>query len=369
MMATRSIGAAERRLALVRGKLDQWEVDALFVSHAANRRWLSGFTGSAGHLLVTRQLAILATDFRYWDIAQAQAPDFELFKLIRRDDDLAKLIARAGTTRIGLEARHTSLSEFRQLNRIENVSWVALEKGLEQLRKVKDDSEVEAIRAAAAIADQAMSLVNRLARPGMSELVMAWELEKTMRDQHSSVRLAFPVTVASGPNSALPHHQSGERCLEAGDMLIVDMGAEVNGYKSDLTRSFYLGENLVDEYWPIYNLVLAAQSAVVGGARPGMNARQLDALGRDLIEEAGFGANFGHGMGHGIGLEIHEDPFLSQHAKSAEETLTAGSVFTVEPGIYLPGRGGVRIEDLLLLGQDGPETLSHSPKTPVIPLR
>jgi Xaa-Pro aminopeptidase len=358
---------ASDRLARVRQMFPEWTIDALYVTHAANRRWLSGFNGSAGQLLVTRDQAILSTDFRYWEAAQVQAPGFELHRHSRRDGEIARLIAGTGSTRIGLEARHVSLSEFKLLNSIQGISWISLDASLELFRKVKDDSEIEAIRAAAAIADRAMGLVNSLARPGISELALAWELEKRIRDRDGA-RMAFPIIVASGPNSALPHHQSGQRLLQSGDALIVDMGAEVNGYKSDLTRSFYMGEDPAGEYWRIYDLVLTAHSTALEGARPGISARQLDALGRDLIEGAGYGQAFGHGLGHGIGLEVHEDPFLSQRPQAETEILSTGNVITIEPGIYLPGWGGVRVEDLLLFGPTGAESLSQCPKTPLIPL-
>ncbi len=176
--------------------------------------------------------------------------------------------------------------------------------------------------------------------------------------------IAFDIIVASGPNSALPHHHSGERRLQAGDIVIVDLGAQVDGYKSDLTRTFYLGETADDAFWDIYNTVEAAHAAAIGGIRPGVTGKDVDALARDLITAAGHGDHFGHGTGHGVGLEIHEEPRFSR--LSEKTIIPAGAVMTVEPGVYLPGYGGVRIEDLVLVTSGGAEYLSAAPKSPLI---
>ena len=178
--------------------------------------------------------------------------------------------------------------------------------------------------------------------------------------------LAFHVIVASGPNSALPNHHPGSRCLQAGDAIVVDMGAQVDGYKSDMTRSFYLGEQPTDRYWEIYQLVLRAQTAVFQQARPGMSLKAVDALARDVLTEAGHAEHFGHGLGHGLGLDIHEDPFLSPRAAD-EDTIDVGTVVTIEPGCYLPDWGGVRLEETALMTESGLMPLTHCPKEPSIP--
>ena len=179
-------------------------------------------------------------------------------------------------------------------------------------------------------------------------------------------RPAFDIIVASGPNSALPHHRPGDRVLQAGDIVIVDLGAEFDGYKSDLTRTFYLGTSPENRFWEIYNTVQAAQQAAIGGIRPGVTGKAVDSLARDLITAAGHGDHFGHGTGHGVGIDIHEDPRFS---KVSEKTIIPdGAVMTVEPGIYLPDYGGVRIEDLLLVTPEGYSYLSAAPQTPLIPI-
>jgi Xaa-Pro aminopeptidase len=231
---------------------------------------------------------------------------------------------------------------------------------------VKTAVEIQKLRAAAAITDKAMAQVNQLARPGMTEKELAWALERQMREDGAD-GMAFPVIVASGPNSALPHHQTSNRRLQVGDVIIVDMGAELNGYKSDMTRSFYLGDEPTEKFWEIYNLVLAAHTAVFDQLRPGMTLRQIDSIARDLITAAGQSEHFGHGLGHGVGLDIHEAPFLSQRAPK-EARIQAGMTVTIEPGIYIPGWGGIRIEDFAWVTKNGLEQISHCPKTAVISL-
>lgn len=353
----------EERLAQVREKLDAWQIGGLLITSAANRRWLSGFTGSAGSLLVTRDHAILATDSRYWEQMRRQSPHFTLFEDKRRPEDTAAFIHAAGVTEIGLEAQHVTLHEAQQLREIDDVSWIELEETLEPLRVVKSTAEMEQIRAAAAITDAVMAQVNALARVGMTERELAWELEKRLREGGAEAT-AFTIIVASGPNSALPHHRPGDRRLAPGEPLIVDMGAQLNGYMSDLTRTFHLGSRPDEQFWSIYNLVLAAQTAVLEQAQAGMTGRAIDAIGRGVINDAGHGEHFGHGLGHGVGLEIHERPSLS--SRRGDEVVPAGAVITVEPGVYISGWGGVRIEDLLQVTAEGTIPLSRCPKDPLI---
>jgi Xaa-Pro aminopeptidase len=352
----------QERLTAVRAKFDEWKVHGLLIGSAANRRWLSGFTGSSGQLLITREQAYLATDGRYWERATQEAPAFTLIKHQRTAEDAENFIRAAQVERIGVESQHTTIAELRQLQKIKRINWFSLPDTVEGLRAVKTAVEVEAIKAAAAITDYAMSQVNQIAKPGMTEKQLAWELEKIMREAGADA-MAFPVIVASGPNSALPHHRVGERPLQAGDVIIIDMGAELNGYSSDLTRTFFLGSDPGPQFRHIYEMVHLAQTNALQKLRPGMTSKEADALAREVIEDAGYEENFGHGLGHGVGLEIHEAPALSWRF---EERLPTGSVITIEPGIYLTGWGGVRIEDLIYLAEDGPHLLSQCPKNPII---
>ena len=352
----------QERLTAVRTKLSQWKVEGVLISSAANRRWLSGFTGSSGHLLLTHEKALLATDGRYWEQAAAEAPAFTLFKHQRTKEDNENFIYSAAVVKIGVEAQHTTLAEWHQLRQIKRINWFSLPQTVEALRGVKTAVELEAIQAAAAITDLAMSQVNQIAKLGMTEKQLAWELEKIMREAGAD-GMAFPIIVASGPNSALPHHRTGERPLQVGDILLIDMGAERNGYKSDLTRTFYLGSEPSAQFRLLYELVQMAQTNALTHLRPGMTSKEGDALAREVIEDAGHGEHFSHGLGHSLGLEIHESPGLTWRL---EETLPADATITIEPGIYLPGWGGIRIEDLIYLTADGPVLISHCPQNPLI---
>jgi Xaa-Pro aminopeptidase len=363
MEQERSVLTGER-LAAVRRQMDEWQVGSVLIGSAANRRWLSGFTGSAGWLLVTRQKAWLGTDFRYWEQAARQAPALELARFKGRTDEaLAQLIKDEAASPVGIEADHLTVSGYDTLQKIEGIAWRKLRKSVEPLREVKAPEELAAIRAAAAITDLTMARVNDLAQAGLTERELAWQLEKVMR-QAGADSVAFPVIVASGPNGALAHHRPGDRRLQSGDTIVVDMGAARDGYMSDLTRTFYLGNQPDEHFWHVYNLVLQAQTAVLQQARAGMTGKEVDALARDVIAAAGHGDEFGHSLGHGVGLEVHEGPRFSYLAE--EDTMPAGAVVTVEPGIYQPGWGGVRIEDLILLTETGLERLSHCPKQPLI---
>jgi Xaa-Pro aminopeptidase len=351
------------KLARVRNCFDQWRVDGILITGAANRRWLSGFTGSAGQLLVTHDRAILSTDSRYWEQATQQAPEFEVYRHKNEKDDTLKFLQSGGASRLGFEARQMTVAELKALKKNRGFSWRPLNSTLEPFRAVKTDDELTMIRAAAKITDATIAQFPRLARVGQSERQVAWELEKFMREAGAD-RPAFDIIVASGPNSALPHHRPGERRLQAGDCVVVDLGAEVSGYKSDLTRSFYLGDPVDDRFFNIYATTLEAQLAAIEAIRPGVTGKAVDKRARDVIEAAGHGEHFGHGTGHSLGLEIHEEPRFSRLLKKM--IIPERSVMTVEPGIYLPGFGGVRIEDLVVVTAEGASYLSEAPKSPII---
>ncbi len=353
------------KLALVRDQFEKWRVDGLLIASATNRRWLSGFTGSAGQLLITTDRAILFADSRYWEQAEQQAPAFEIFRNKDQKEDLPNFLKKGGAKRIGYEAGHVTVLGARQLKKNREFGWRALNETVEPFRAIKTAEEIELIREAARITDRTVAEFPRLARAGMTEQAVAWEVEKFMREAGAD-RIGFDIIVASGPNSAKPHHHPGNRVLSPGDIIIVDLGAEFGGYKSDLTRTFYLGDPADEQFWNIYNIVYQAQTAAIDGIRAGVTGKAVDDLARGVIEAAGHGDHFGHGTGHSLGLDIHENPRFSK--RSEKVILPAGAVMTVEPGIYLPGYGGVRIEDLILVTEDGAEYLSQAPKSPLIPL-
>ncbi|KPJ52335.1 MAG: hypothetical protein AMJ37_03110 [Dehalococcoidia bacterium DG_18] len=347
------------RLESLRQRLGEAGLDAILISQGENRRYLSGFTGSAGFLLISQRSAILATDFRYIEQAKSQAPDFDIF---RTDGELPKwfleLVSSLRAKKIGFEATDLSVATYRQLvaNAGEN-QIVSTEELVESFRAVKDEEELELISRVVEISDAAFEGVASMIHPGMTEKEVAWELEKSLREKGSE-GIPFDLIVAAGPNSALPHHQPTERAILRGEPVVIDMGARFQGYSSDLSRTICLG-NTDKRFEKIYDLVLGAQLTAIATIEAGMSGEQADGLARTVIEQGGYGDNFGHGLGHGIGLAPHEMPRLGRNSPSI---LTDGMVFTIEPGIYISGWGGVRIEDVVVLEQGRVRVLSKAKK-------
>ena len=340
----------------------------MLVSDLINVRYLSGFTGSNAALLVFAddRPAVLATDSRYRTQASRQAPDLEVSIERACGRHLARHAAAAGTRRIGFESHVVTVDGYDTLRAAldgegcaPSAELVRASGLVESLREVKDDNEKALLRTACAAADAALAdLVNAGGlRPGRTERAVARELEANMGHRGADAR-AFETIVATGANSAIPHHRPTDAVLRAGDFVKIDFGARVAGYHSDMTRTFVLG---APAEWQreIYDLVHTAQRAGVAALEQGAELSEVDGASRRLIEQAGYAEFFGHGLGHGVGLQIHEAPGISAAAVGA---LRAGSVVTVEPGVYLPGRGGVRIEDTVLVGEHGTELLSRFPK-------
>jgi Xaa-Pro aminopeptidase len=355
----------EQRLARLRSLLPGLGVDGLLVSQPENRRYLSGFTGSAGTLLITATHALIVTDFRYYEQVGRQSLLFELVRTKRElAEVLAEMLQRAGVARAGFEANHATVADLETWKAAApDAQWQPTRQVVEGLRAIKDEAEIEALRRAITLTDEALAAASAGARPGMTENELAWSIESYMRT-HGADAVAFELIVAGGPNSALPHARAGDAALVPGEPIVIDIGAEVDGYHGDLTRTVCFGEpNDPERFWKVYNTVLHAQVAAEAGIRPGMGGREADALARDLIVDAGYGEAFGHGLGHGVGLEIHETPLLGRNSTA---TVAAGMVITIEPGIYLPGWGGVRIEDIVLVTQHGAEVLSRAPKNPIL---
>lgn len=348
----------------LRAKFEQWEVDAVFIRSDLNRRWLTGFTGSLGYVIVTRDRAMLATDGRYWTQAADEAVGFEIYEYVREAGAMKAYLESAEIETLAIESNHTTLQQFVAMRKAEGITFKAVNNLCDELRYVKTAQEIEKIKAAAAITDYAMAQVNEIAQVGMTEKALAWELEKLMRERGAD-KLAFDTIVASGENGAKPHHSPSDRQLQAGDAITIDMGACLDGYHSDLTRTFYMGSQPDAAFLEIYTLVEDAHATSIAQIRPGMTSKEADALARDVIEQAGQGDNFKHSLGHGVGLEIHEGPSLSRHKS---EVIPVGSVVTIEPGVYVEGWSGVRIEDLGIVTEDGFVAISKCPKNPIIPI-
>ena len=351
------------RLTKLRASLPEHEIDAILISQPQNRRYLSGFTGSAGILVITADRAVIATDFRYYEQVGREAPGFELAKITTRVQDLLpEILADLGVKRLGFESQHVTVEQLNTMSAAtEGVEWLSLENAVEKIRAVKDRDEIDALRRSSALNDAAFAHLLEVIRPGMTEREAAWEIEAYMRS-HGASKVAFDLIVAAGPNGALPHARPGDRAIETGAPVVVDIGCVLDDYCSDMTRTFCLGEPPA-RYLEVWNLVLQAQEAAKAVLRAGATGVQADAAARDLIAGAGYGDYFGHGLGHGVGLAVHEGPRAS---RLSEDTFEAGMSLTVEPGIYLPGEFGVRIEDLVIIGQDGIEILSNTPKRPVV---
>ena len=351
------------RLTKLRAILPEHDIDAMLISQPENRRYLSGFTGSAGVLVITVERAVMATDFRYYEQVGRQAPDFELARITDRLSDLLpEVLADLGIKRLGFESQNVTVEQLNTLSKAtEGVEWLPLENTVEKIRAVKDQGEIDALRRSAALNDAAFTHLLEGIKPGMTEREAAWEIEVYMRS-HGASKVAFDLIVAAGPNGALPHARPGDQAIQPGAPVVVDIGCVLDGYCSDMTRTFCLGEPS-SRYLEVWNLVLQAQEAAKAVVRAGATGVEADAAARDLIAEAGYGDYFGHGLGHGVGLAVHEGP---RAGRLSEDTFQAGMSLTIEPGIYLPGEFGVRIEDLVIIGQDGIEILSNTPKRPVV---
>ncbi|MGQ9786380.1 MAG: M24 family metallopeptidase [Anaerolineae bacterium] len=355
------------RLRRVRQLMQEQQLAALLVSAAHNRRYLSGFTGSAGVLLITQERQGIATDFRYYEQVRRQCPDWELFQVGRDfEGHLANLLHALGVQggAVGYEAAHVSVETWRRWSAAvgESVTLVDTVGLVEWLRQVKDEEELQAVRHAIAIAEQAWSQLLGVLRPGMSEREVAWQLESSMRTLGAEA-VAFPLIVAAGPNGALPHAAVSERPIQAGEPIVIDFGCIVEGYCSDITRTICLGRPSDERYWELWQLVQRAQQAALRGVKAGMSGTEADRLAREVIIAAGLGEHFGHGLGHGIGLAAHEAPRLNP---TSSDVLSAGVIVSIEPGIYLSDWGGVRIEDMVLLHPDGAEVLTQVPTVPIL---
>ncbi len=352
------MGADRRgdRQAALRRRLLDLGLDGILVTHGPNIRYLTGFSGSAGLLLVTPSRITLITDFRYAEQAPAEAGDaaeivVELSNLWER---LRRVLEPGPRLRIGIERERLTVRDADRLARLEVSDAVPTSEVVEGLRAVKDEVEVAAIRAAATLAQDALAELLPSIRPGQTELEIAARLELALRVRGSEWH-PFETIVASGPRSALPHARASGRVVGAGEWLLIDFGARLSGYCSDLTRTVLVGGRADQRQREIYGVVATAQKAALAGLMPGLSGREADALARDIIDAAGYGPAFGHSLGHGLGLEVHEGPRLS---RMAQEPLPAGAVVTVEPGIYLQGWGGVRLEDDIHLTATGAQCIT-----------
>ena len=352
------------RVEKLRRKLEQQAVDAILISQPENRYYLSGFTGSSGFLLITSKDKVLATDFRYIEQVKIEASDYEILKIAGGPDKwIPELLSAHNITRLGFEAEDLTVSICHLFTDIlckvsPGLEFIPLEGIVESLRAIKEVSETDLIRRAIAITDSATEYIEDTIHAGMTEKELAWSIETYLRE-NGSESLPFEIIVASGPNAALPHARPSARAIGEGEPVIIDMGARYEGYSSDISRTFYIGP--ADEtYIRVYDTVRRAQEEAIMYIKAGITGGEADQLSRKIIEQAGYGEAFGHSLGHGIGLACHELPRLGP---GSNERLTDGMVFTIEPGIYLSGWGGVRIEDDVTIENGAVKVLSQAWRT------
>lgn len=351
------------RLARLKEKMSQEEIDGFLITSPYNLRYFTNFTGTTGLALVTKEQAFFVTDFRYTQQAAKQAQGFEIVKNSGNIfAKVAELVEKNAVHTLAFEEDYISFSEYSLLEElITESSLVPISGLLESLREVKDDQEIARIKQACSIADQAFDHILKMVQPGMTEIEIANQLDFFMRSLGAS-GVSFETIVASGVRSAMPHGVASNKTIEQSDIITLDFGCYYEGYVSDMTRTFAIGDP-GEQLKEIYQIVLDAQLKVIEAAKPGISGIELDAVARDYIASFGYGEAFGHSTGHGIGLDIHEGPNVSMRA---DKTFVPGNVITDEPGIYLPDVGGVRIEDDLLITSTGNEILTQSPKELII---
>lgn len=337
-------------------------ISSFLITSPYNLRYLTGFTGTTGLALIGLEEAFFITDFRYTEQAAKQCVGFEIVKNVGPIlEVVADLVESKNIENLGFEESFVSFKQYVELEGLLEVDLIPVSGRVEELREIKDEEEIAIVEKACEIADKAFSHILTYIKPGMTEIQVANELDFYMRSLGAS-SVSFETIVASGLRSAMPHGVASEKVIEQGDMITIDFGCYYNGYVSDMTRTISLGEPS-DKLREIYNVVKEAQQKVLDVAKPGMTGVELDAVARDYIASKGYGEAFGHSTGHGIGLEIHEGPNVS---KLAEKAFVPGNIITNEPGIYLPGIGGVRIEDDMLVTENGIKRLTHSEKELII---
>lgn len=350
------------KLTRLRKAMEKVDVDGFLITSTYNRRYMTNFTGTAGVVLISLKEAKFITDFRYVEQASKQAEGYEIVQhkgtVI---EEIGKQVKEMKIEKLGFEQEYVTFALYKQYETTVNAQLIPVSGIIENLRLIKTPSEIKILKEAADIADRAFTHILNFIRPGITEFDVSNELEFFMRKE-GATSSSFDTIVASGIRSALPHGVATDKMIETGDLVTLDYGAYYKGYVSDITRTVAVGKPS-EELIKIYDIVLEAQLSGMAGIKSGMTGKQADAITRNVIVEKGYGEYFGHSTGHGIGLEVHEGPALSIRS---DLILQPGMAVTVEPGIYLPGVGGVRIEDDTIITIDGNEALTHSKKELII---
>jgi len=353
----------EKRLTELRRKLSQKGLDAALITKRENYIYMSNFSGTFANLIITHDKAILVTDFRYVQQAKEEAPSFDIIQyqgnlMITLND----LVLSNNIKVLGFEEDFMTFKAYDELAKnLEVNEFVPLAGVVESLRLIKDSGEIEVIKESVRVADEAFSHVLKYIKPGVSEMEIAAEIEYYFKRQGAKGP-SFDTIVASGVRSSLPHGVASDKIIEYGDVVTMDFGAIYKEYCSDMTRTVFVGQPK-EELKKIYDIVLKAQMAGIDGALSNLTGKEIDSIARNIISDAGYGENFGHGLGHGVGIEVHEEPRLSY--KSILK-MKNKMVVTVEPGIYVSGLGGVRIEDMIVINDDKPLVLTQSTKDMIV---
>ena len=346
----------------LRNHLAEHEIPAILISNLPSVRWLSGFTGSFGQALITSQSALFLTDSRYTIQAGEQVSDLTVrsFRSPQKSEEfLGEQVAGLGLTQLAFDRNQVTVGTLEKWsNHLDGVELVPIDDPVDELRMTKSSEEIARIRKACELADAAVEQLSKLVAPGVREIELLWAFEDFLRE-HGAVS-AFPPILVGGPNTARPHGEPGQRPFETGDFVTFDLGARLNGYCSDITRTFVIGK-ASDRQREVYEQLLKAQIACIDAMKPGASGTKVDSLAREILDEDGkdLAKHFGHGLGHGLGALVHDTGRLSQ---TVDADIAEGQVWTIEPGVYIEGFGGMRIEDDILITADGCEVLTHFPK-------
>ncbi|MFJ8461427.1 M24 family metallopeptidase [Lysinibacillus xylanilyticus] len=351
------------QLEQLRTALQAQQSDVFIITSHQNRRYLTGFTGSAGTVVITQTQALLLVDFRYTQQATNQSKEFDVREIDRSHlyETIQEILDTESIQTVGFEQQHVTYEAYQLMSSKLTATLKPLSNIVENLRMIKTTEEIELIKKAAWVSDEAFKYILTFIKPGVSEIDIANELEFHMR-KNGATGAAFDIIIASGHRSALPHGVASDKKIEKGDMLTLDFGAYYQGYRSDMTRTIAVGEP-PEKLKEVYQIVYDSLQKALSNMKAGITGKEADSYSRDFIKAKGYGKNYGHGSGHGIGLDIHENIFMST---VCEDILEENMVLTVEPGIYIPKIGGVRIEDDVIVTKNGVEVITNSPKELII---
>ena len=348
----------DNRISAARGCLERVGADLLLVTNLSNIRYLTGFTGSEGTLILSPREGWFLTDSRYTSQAKTEVAGAQVLQFSAKMETLTDLMKQQGAARVAFEAGNMSVALYQELcGKLPGVEWLSADTEMTPIRSVKDAGELSLLERVAGIASQSLLETLSLIRPGALESEVAWALEVAMRNRGAEGK-SFDFIVASGERGALPHGKASDKKIQAGELITIDYGAFYRGYCSDETVTVCLGQP-DQKQLEVYETVRAAQQLAIDAVKPGISLKELDAKARDYIASKGYGDYFGHGLGHGIGIDIHEYPTVSPKSSTIAEE---GMVFTIEPGIYIPGWGGGRIEDSVVVERDGCRRITQVPK-------